>query len=273
MRRQSCVLANRAVRFRLFLAAVVALDLCLLVPVRGNVVGFDDIPKNGTNTVSVPPDYQGLQWNNFDVLNAIDFTNFFSPSGYYNGMVSPSNVVYNNFAEPAGVGLENGNFDFFSAYVTAAWVSNLTLQVQGFQGGTLLYSTNVILNWTGPTLVVFNFVHIDELLFNSFGGIDVGLAGNNSPQFVMDNFSFAFDPAAPAFVSVTIVNRDVVLTFPTVFNNVSNIFYDVQSSTDLLAGVWSTIASNIPGTGAAVTYTDAAAAAVSRRFYRVGSHY
>lgn len=272
MSRQSCMLAKMAVRWRLCLALDVLLTFCLIPASRANVVTFDDLTENGTNLLVVPSAYHGLVWTNFNALNSVVLTNYFSPSGYYNGMISPSNVAYNGFGNPAEIDLADGNFDFLSAYLTAAWNSNLNVVVQGFSGATMLYSTNVIVNWTGQTLVDFNFQNIDRLTFDSFGGTNAGVPGAGE-QFVMDNFSFAFDPAPPGFVSVAIAGTNVWLTFPTVYNVTSNIFYDVQSTTNLVTGAWSTIASNIAGTGGIVIYTNSGAAVVPRLFYRVGAHY
>jgi hypothetical protein len=278
MSRQSCLLAKMAVRSRLSVVWVVLLTFCFIPASRGNVVTFDDLPVNDTNPPPIPAGYQGLIWSNFNAVNVVSgtlpgLTNSFMNSGYYNGMISPSNVVYNEFADPAEIDLANGNFDFLSAYLTAAWTSNLNVLVRGFSGAAMLYSTNVVVDWTGPTLVDFNFQNIDRLTFNSFGGQDAGLVGYDAQQFVMDNFSFAFDPAPPGFVSLAIAGTNVWLSFPTLYNVTSNIFYDVQSTTNLVAGAWSTIASNIAGTGGIVSYTNSGAAVVPRLFYRVGAHY
>jgi len=49
----------------------------------------------------------------------------------------------------------------------------------------------------------------------------------------------------------------------------SNRLYLVQSTTDLVKGVWSTVVSNLPGTGGIVTITDPGGAGQPKRFYRV----
>jgi hypothetical protein len=50
----------------------------------------------------------------------------------------------------------------------------------------------------------------------------------------------------------------------------SNRVYYVQSTGDLANGPWSTIISNVPGTGETVTVTDANAVVSPPRFYRIG---
>ena len=98
-----------------------------------------------------------------------------------------------------------------------------------------------------------------------------GFTTPDSPSLVADlkfqRFSF-WTPAVrpPNYVSVNILSTNVILTFPTL----SNFNYDVQSTTDLVSCSWSTIASNIPGTGLIVTNLDVGGTTVPKKFYRVG---
>jgi hypothetical protein len=57
------------------------------------------------------------------------------------------------------------------------------------------------------------------------------------------------------------------------FTSISNAYYDVQSTTDLVSGSWTTIASNLVGTSGVMTNIDSGAATVPRRFYRVRLHF
>jgi probable HAF family extracellular repeat protein len=68
-------------------------------------------------------------------------------------------------------------------------------------------------------------------------------------------------------LSVEITNTDVVLSFSTI----SNALHDVQSTTDLVSGAWSTVATNIRGSGVATNYTDFGGGAAPRKFYRVST--
>ncbi|HXI83906.1 MAG TPA: PEP-CTERM sorting domain-containing protein [Verrucomicrobiae bacterium] len=100
-----------------------------------------------------------------------------------------------------------------------------------------------------------------------------GFTTTNDPSLVADLRFQGFDfttsasaPQPPGFVSISIVGTNVSLAFPTIATSL----YDVQSRTDLASGSWSTIASNIVGTGGLVTNIDVGGAVVPRRFYRVG---
>jgi len=157
------------------------------------VITFDDIPTPNLYA-SIPNGYQGLDWStNFSVLNAIQATDDGQyPSGYFYGMVSPSNVAYNGSASPVEVDAPT-NFNFLSTYLTDAWNSNLNLEVEGFNGGTLLYSNTVVASATSPTLFTFDYLNIDRLTFNSYGGQSAGF-GYSGGNFVMDNMTFDFIP-------------------------------------------------------------------------------
>jgi hypothetical protein len=98
-----------------------------------------------------------------------------------------------------------------------------------------------------------------------------GFTTTNDPSLIADlqfqKFDFTTSAALPpSYVSISTVGTNVVLTFPTI----SNRLYDVQNRIDLVSGSWSTIASNIAGTGGIVTNIDVGAGATTKGFYRVG---
>jgi hypothetical protein len=98
-----------------------------------------------------------------------------------------------------------------------------------------------------------------------------GFTTTNNPSLVADltfqRLSFyAPPPEPPSNVAMSIVGTNVLL----IFSTTSNFFYEVQSKADSVSGPWSTIASNITGTGGIMTNIDVGAATAPRRFYRVG---
>jgi hypothetical protein len=155
------------------------------------VVTFDDLPAPVVGT-NIPNAYEGLSWSNFWVYNAILYTNVWPPNGYYYGMVSASNVAYDAYGTPSEIDSVT-NFNFFSAYLTGAWNSNLNIEVEGFNGAQKIYDTIVIASATNPTLFTFNYFDIDRLYFDSYGG-EPAFAGIDETHFVMDNFIFEFIP-------------------------------------------------------------------------------
>src|SRR5664279_109611 len=96
---------------------------------------FDDLPTSHGSFAAPPNGYGGVNWNNFQ---AVDGTTESPQTGYRTGMVTPNNVLFDGFANPAFI----TNVDLFtlsSGYVTAALVDGLHLEVQGFDGTSLLY--------------------------------------------------------------------------------------------------------------------------------------
>jgi len=187
---------------RLFLLPLTFLSLLtfsMISPCRATVVTFDDIPKNTGTASFLQNDYQGLVWSNFGIVNAVLYTSLHGVSGTYYGMVSASNVAFNALGTPAEIDSAGTNFNFLSAYLTGAWNSNLNIEVQGFNGGNLLYSTTVVASATSPTPFTFNYQNIDRLYFNSFGGQDAGFSGGGE-NFEMDNFTFEFVPEPSTFL-------------------------------------------------------------------------
>jgi hypothetical protein len=158
-----------------------------------SVITFDDLPDS-LGGANITNGYQGLSWSNFFVVNAVLQSNFFGyVTGANYGMVSLSNVAFNGGGSPAEVDARGTNFDFLNTYLTGAWNSNLNIEVEGFRSGTLLYNTTVVVSATSPTLFTFDYMDIDRLYFNSFGG-EPAFGNNNGNNFVMDNMTFEFIP-------------------------------------------------------------------------------
>jgi len=166
------------------------------------VVTFDELSENGTGSF-LANGYQGLAWSNFVVQNAIVYTANNGLKGYYYGMVSASNNAFNAFGNPAEIDSLSTNFNFQSAYLTGAWNSNLNIQVQGFRGGGLIYNQTVVASATNATLFTFNYLNIDSLTFNSFGGQSAGFPGGSGNNFVMDNFTFDLVPEPSSLLLAT----------------------------------------------------------------------
>jgi hypothetical protein len=168
------------------------------------VVSFDDFDLSHDHgySTNLPNGYQGLNWTNFSAGNSILLSAALGGylSGYNYGMVSPSNVAYNAFGNPAEIDSPGTNFNFLSAYLTGAWNSNLNIEVEGFNGAQEIYDTIVTASATNPTLFTFNYFNIDRLYFNSYGGELAGFGGGAGENFVMDNFEFEFIPEPSSFL-------------------------------------------------------------------------
>ncbi|HPA20156.1 MAG TPA: C25 family peptidase propeptide domain-containing protein, partial [Verrucomicrobiae bacterium] len=161
----------------------------------GQVVGFDDLTGAGT---LVPAGYAGFSWSNFYYNNGIQQSN----SGYYAGTVSPSNVVFNANADQASI-VSTGQVNLISAYMTAAWNDNLQVQVNGYDGASLIYDNTYTLSATVPTLINFNYIGVTRVDFISYGGTPhPGYTGSGG-HFAMDNITIGGAAASPVAIAPT----------------------------------------------------------------------
>jgi cyclic lactone autoinducer peptide len=108
----------------------------------------EDIP--GLNYSTIPNGYGGLSWFNFGVLDGAIRP---ASEGYHTGLVSPNNVAFNLYGEPASISLSGGVFDLHSAYLALALNLDtpLNVQVQGLVGTTLLYDNTYTVYRSAPT--------------------------------------------------------------------------------------------------------------------------
>ena len=117
-------------------------------------------------------------------------------------MVSSNNVAFNASANTATI--SGATFNLNSAYLTGAWNNGLQLRVEGYANGTKTYDNTYTINATGPTLIDFNYLGVDSVDFNSFGGTQNPGFTSSGEQFVMDNLSVTLvpEPSAPALLVI-----------------------------------------------------------------------
>lgn len=169
--------------------------LCLYLTLGGaalagtNTITFDDLNPGSLPggdepyDAPIPNGYNGLQWNNLWIVNVPESGAMYT--GYNYGLVSGNNLAYNAYGNPASI--SGAPFNLNSAYLTAAVYTTVNLEVQGFVGTTLAYDNSYILNESGPTLIDFNYVGVDEVNFIcSFLG--------RSDLFAMDNLTISTVP-------------------------------------------------------------------------------
>ena len=148
------------------------------------VATFDDLPNNST----FPPvtnGYDGLSWSNFNAVAGITYPY----SGYAADMVSAPNVALNDFANPASI-TNTTPFSLLSASLAAAWMDGLQLEVKGYAGGQLLYDNIYTLSSTQRTNVIFNYLGVTEVDFNSYGGVQHASYASTGEHFALDNLAF-----------------------------------------------------------------------------------
>ncbi|MGD0898711.1 MAG: hypothetical protein ABR915_12815 [Thermoguttaceae bacterium] len=160
-----------------------ALLLAGATAAQATVLNFDSLPGD---SVAIPNGYGGLNWSNFYYLNAASYSG--NPSGYLAGMVSPNNVAYNAFGDPASFSSAT-TLTLNSAYFTGAWNDNLSITAKGYNGANLVDSLIFTVSSTAPTLEVFNWSGIDSVVLSSSGGTPHGYPEGSGEHFAMDDLT------------------------------------------------------------------------------------
>jgi hypothetical protein len=89
-----------------------------------------------------------------------------------------------------------------------------------------------------------------------------------TPGYEIQGFTlnyYPIPPPSPQFKSIAVTGANVLLNF----QSGAGYAYSVQSTTNLVSGLWTTIASPIAGNGRIIPYLDVGGAAGSKRFYRL----
>jgi len=157
------------------------------------IVGWDEFPFGGG---SFPSGYAGLEWSGFH------FSSVLNGYGFANAAVSPPNSAWNadglaSFSAPTA-------FDVNSVYLTGVFRDGVQVQVDGYLGASLLYSNTFTVYTTQATFFELNYLGVDEVVFNSFGGTPVYAGGG--PNFAMDNLTIttAPEPASSMLIGLVI---------------------------------------------------------------------
>jgi hypothetical protein len=190
-------MSKRTGHFLAFLGVVVVLAWGA-TSAKGDLITFDDLPPlTPLASDPIPNGYHGFTWSNFQYINGLSYTN----TGYYNGVVSPSNVAFDPGGSPAYLSSVN-TFSVQSMDLTAAWNNNLQMDIYGFTNAGIDHATE-ILNVNGPTLVTLNWSNLTELYFSPSGGVNGGYADTGT-HFVLDNLQVT-SSATPEPATLTLL--------------------------------------------------------------------
>ncbi len=150
-----------------------------------DTIGFDDVGL-WLHNLPIFSGYAGLEWDGFFAMHVPSEFGSNDPTGYVAGMVTPECIAYNYLGEPAEI-RSDAPFTLVSAWLTAAWLDDLQITVEGFSGSSLIYAQTVAVSPTAATLFNFNYVGVDRVRFTSSGGMLLSQNTGDGPQFVMDN--------------------------------------------------------------------------------------
>jgi len=157
-------------------SAILMLLSTLQLGARGLVstqqtITFDSIE---TDTEGVPANngYAGLAWDNFYVLDGVDYG---EASGYQIGVASPYNVAYNAYGDPASILSPDGRTFFIltSANMTAAWQNNLRVEIKGYLFNRVVYDVFVTLSNDHSTVVNFPKNLVNRVTFADAEGTQI----------------------------------------------------------------------------------------------------
>jgi hypothetical protein len=164
------------------------------IPAFAINITFDDLDGSGNNLV--PNGYKGFNWTNFYTYDAVNDPAHLNPSGYQFAAVSPNNVAFLGFGNPAFV--SNTLFNLGSAYLTSIWRDNLQIEVIGSLSGVPIYDNIYTLSATGHTLLNFNYHGIDSVEFSIFDGgtHHQGYEAFDGTQVAFDNLTLSVPDSA-----------------------------------------------------------------------------
>jgi hypothetical protein len=192
-----------------FLSVFVALA-ALEGSARATTITFDNLTDYGYGTL-INNGYEGLDWNNFYVMNTTDYYENTGANGYTNGTASAPNVAYNGFGYPASIS-SSTPFTFNSAYFNAAWNNGLSITLTGLLNGVAEDSATFQVNATGSaTLETFNWTDINELDFSSAGGTPAGYNNGDGAIFTLDNLTINGAVAAPEPSALSLTGLGFIL--------------------------------------------------------------
>ncbi len=167
-----------------------ALSAALAPISRATILDFEGLGDDST----VPYGYGGFAWSEF--FFSMDTSLYSGPSGYHNGLVSGQNVAFSAYEQDVFFGLDSGFFDLKSLYLTAAWDNGLKVAITGHRLGSVVYSTEVIVDTTAPTQLVLNWAGVDKVSFHSEPGVPAGYSGYGK-HFVIDDIEVNSVGAVP----------------------------------------------------------------------------
>lgn len=166
-------------------------------------INFDDLNSGGAFP-PLPSGYKGFQWSNFAVANG---SNPASP--YHNGVVSPNNVVFDIDGRDAEI--SGGLFDLDSAYLSIPSPSlnglpgvlhKVSLEVQGYLNGSLIYDNTYDVISPDATLFHFDYLGVNDVKFipSLIPTVIPLIAALPQPVFVMDNLTISTPDSAATFL-------------------------------------------------------------------------
>ena len=180
----------------LLVVSIIVLSICLsFVGISGAaaaVITFESLYPGYETAQFLPASYAGFTWNSA----AAYVTDKYLPgSGYDYGTIGRVSMLGSG-GDP--VLMSAAPFDFNGAYITAAWNTGQPVDVEGWLGGSRIYSSSIVTSWNGPYWFNFDFSGVDQVRFIPLeGGTDAGLLEGNfgtGKMIDIDNITYNEEP-------------------------------------------------------------------------------
>ncbi|CAF1211222.1 unnamed protein product [Rotaria sordida] len=148
---------------------------------NSNLITFDDITNEPLG--EIPSDYNGLQWENFYVMNLTAFP-FYGSSGFYTARQS-GYIAYNKNGSTMTISVSPPYvFNLYSFISSSGYQNQLRLTMLGYRSSTLWYSAMYPLYTHWPQLIELNYLNITKITFST----------TDPSEFAMDNLCISISP-------------------------------------------------------------------------------
>ena len=146
------------------------------------IIDFEDLYPGHPAYGSFPSSYAGFNWSSSSYWITKDQI---IGSGYDYGTIGLVSG-FTGYAQDISISTSS-SFNFVSAYITAAWLTSLDVMVEGWKGGSMIYSQTITTHDDKPYQFLFNFMGIDTLWFRPLGSSD-------EKHIVIDNLEVSAVP-------------------------------------------------------------------------------
>ena len=132
------------------------------------VIDFEDI-QAGKPYGDLPTGYAGFNWSTYlwhydPYILQIQYPEIVG-SGYDLGVLEHK-AIFTAYCMPGSMSAISGKFNFEGAYITSAWRESEDVIVEGWSGGSLMYSRTVTTHNDAPYWFDFDFNNFDKVIFN-----------------------------------------------------------------------------------------------------------
>jgi len=182
--------------------AASALALAAAAPAAATTITFDEANLTNGTSPAVANGYQGLNWNNIALLDAVTY-GAQGTNGYTTNLISQRNVAW-VYSQTIGSFSAATPFTLNDAYFGAAWNDNMTVTVRGLTNNVQAFMTSFIVNTTAPTHQVFDWSGLTSVTIQASGGVDAGTFGNGN-HIVLDNLTINSAVPEPATWAMMLV--------------------------------------------------------------------